>query len=182
MKRIGKAYSASGAGTIALPACYANIINLDLKGANAMANYRKILLAADFSDYGSQAAERALDMANRFGGELSIVHVVEPAPLNDPLYGGILPFDFDLTGQMVQTAQIRLAEMAEGLGIPKDRQWLEVGSPKAEIVRVATEQAVDLIVIGTHGRHGMAVLLGSTASSVIHHAHCDVLTVRLEGG
>jgi len=144
-----------------------------------MANYGKILLAADFSEFNAETAERAQAVAAQFGGELSILHVVEPAPLNDPLYGGILPLDFDLTGQMVEAAQVRLAELAEHLGVPKDRRWIEVGSPKVEIVRVATEQSIDLIVIGTHGRRGMAALLGSTASSVIHHASCDVLTVRL---
>ena len=100
--------------------------------------------------------------------------------MTDPVYGGIFPLDFDLTGQLLEAAQARLAKMAENLGIPKDLQWVEVGNPKAEIVRVASEKAVDLIVIGTHGRHGIAVLLGSTASSVIHHAGCDVLTVRLK--
>jgi universal stress protein A len=145
-----------------------------------MANYGKILLAVDFSEFGGQTAEQALDLAARFGGELSILHVVEPAPLGDPMYGIILPFDFDLTGQMLEAARARLAEMAENLGVPQDRQWVEVGSPKTEIVRVAREQAIDLVVVGAHGRHGMAALLGSTASSVVRHAGCDVLTVRLK--
>ena len=145
-----------------------------------MANYKKILLATDFSDFSSQAAERAVLMAERFGSELGVLHVVEPLPMTDPVYGGIFPLDFDLTGQLVEAAQVRLAKMAESLGIPKNLQWVEVGNPKAEIVRVASEKVVDLIVIGTHGKHGIAVLLGSTASSVIHHASCDVLTVRLK--
>jgi universal stress protein A len=80
---------------------------------------------------------------------------------------------------MVEAAKLRLGRLAEDLAVPGERQWVEVGSPKAEIVRVAAEQNFDLIVIGTHGRHGIGVLLGSTASSVIHHADCDVLVVRL---
>jgi universal stress protein A len=144
-----------------------------------MANYGKILLAVDFYELNSQMTLRALDVVDKFGSELSIIHVVEPASMSDPVYGVVMPFDFDLTGQMVEAARVRLAKMAENLGVPRDRQWVEVGSPKAEIVRVAAEQSIDLIVIGTHGRHGIAVLLGSTASSVVHHAGCDVLTVRL---
>jgi universal stress protein A len=62
-----------------------------------------------------------------------------------------------------------------------ERRWIEMGSPKAEIIRIAREQRVDLIVLGSHGRHGLSLLLGSTASSVIHHAECDVLAVRLQG-
>jgi len=145
-----------------------------------MADYGKILLAADFSEFNAQTAERAQAVTARLGAELSILHVVEPMPLGDPLYGAILPFDFDLSGQMAALAQARLAEMAENLNVPASRQWVEIGSPKVEIVRVAKERGIDLIVIGTHGRHGVAALLGSTASSVVHHAGCDVLTVRLK--
>jgi universal stress protein A len=145
-----------------------------------MTNYAKILLAADFSELNGQTADQAKRVADTFGGELSILHVVEPAPLTDPVYGGMLPFDIDLTGQMVEAARARLEQLGEHLGVPKNRLWVEIGSPKAEIVRVAEEQQIDLIVVGTHGRHGVALLLGSTASSVIHHAGCDVLTIRLK--
>ncbi len=146
-----------------------------------MAIYRKILLATDFSEFSGQTAARAAEMAGRFEAELSILHVVEPPPISDPGSGVIFPFDFDFTEQMVEGARERMAKLAGGLGIPKERQWVEVGSPKAEIVRAAAEQNFDLIVIGTHGRHGISLLLGSTAASVIHHAGCDVLTVRLKG-
>lgn len=144
-----------------------------------MAEYRKILLAADFSDVGGQVAERALMLAKRFGADLSLLHVVEPVPVGDAFYGLPQAFDFDLAGQMLESARRRLAKLGEELGVPEQRQWVEVGSPKTEIVRVAAEQGIDLIVAGTHGRHGIGALLGSTASSVVHHAGCDVLTVRL---
>ncbi len=145
-----------------------------------MADYRKILLATDFSEFSSQTATRAEEMARRFEAELSILHVVEPPPITDPGSGVIFPFDFDFTEQMVEGARERLAKLGERLGVPKERQSVEVGSPKAEIVRTAAEQNFDLIVVGTHGRHGIGLLLGSTAASVVHHAACDVLTVRLK--
>jgi len=144
-----------------------------------MANYKSILLAIDFSEFSAQTVARAALLAEKFGSQLAILHVVEPLPVTDPSYGAIFPLDFDLTGQMLESASERLEKIAENLAIPKDLQWIEVGNPKAEIVRVANEKAIDLIVIGTHGRHGIGLLLGSTASSVIHHAACDVLTVRL---
>ncbi|MEW8014407.1 MAG: universal stress protein, partial [Candidatus Sedimenticola endophacoides] len=56
---------------------------------------------------------------------------------------------------------------------------VEVGVPKREIVRVAQEHGADLIVLGSHGRHGLQLLLGSTASGVLHLAGCDVLAVRI---
>jgi len=56
---------------------------------------------------------------------------------------------------------------------------VEIGVPKREIVRIAGEQGADLIVIGSHGRHGLQLLLGSTANGVLHLAKCDVLAVRV---
>ena len=61
------------------------------------------------------------------------------------------------------------------------RTLVEIGPPKSEITRIAEEQEVDLIVVGSHGRHGFVEnLLGSTANAVIHHAKCDVLTVKIQ--
>jgi len=77
-------------------------------------------------------------------------------------------------------AKLRLAKLAEKLAVTEDRLWLEMGSPKSEIIRVAEENKVDLIVVGSHGRHGLGLLLGSTANGVLHHAACDVLAVRLQ--
>jgi universal stress protein A len=149
-------------------------------GAKTMAEYKKILLAVDFSEVTGHTQAQALAVATQFGSALCLIHVVEPAPISDPIYGVAMPLDFDLTGQMVDSAKDQLTRIAESLGVPSERCWVEVGSPKVEIVRAANEQNVDLIVIGTHGRHGIGALLGSTASSVVHHASCDVLTVRLQ--
>ncbi|MGX2039439.1 universal stress protein [Methylocaldum sp. MU1018] len=143
--------------------------------------YRQILLAADFSEHGEQVVRRAHELAERYGARLDIIHVVESMPIMDSSYGPIVPFDIDLTDQMVGAARKRLAEIADRLAIPQDRRWVEIGSPKVEIIRIAKEQQADLIVIGSHGRHGIGLLLGSTAASVIHHAECDVLAVRLRG-
>ena len=66
------------------------------------------------------------------------------------------------------------------LSIPVNQQWVELGTPGHDIVRVADENNVDLIIVGSHGRHGFKRLLGSTANAVLHHAHCDVLAVRLK--
>jgi universal stress protein A len=144
-------------------------------------NYRHLLLAADFSEHGERVSERARDLAQRYQAELSVIHVVENFPVMDSSYGSIVPFEVDLTEQMIDAARSRLNALADRLGIPVERRWIEMGSPKAEIIRIAREQRVDLIVLGSHGRHGLSLLLGSTASSVIHHAECDVLAVRLQG-
>jgi universal stress protein A len=150
-------------------------------GVTIMASYRHILLAVDFGDHITQVTEQAMDLAARYQADVTLLHVVENIPISDAGYGPIVPFDIDLTQQLVDTAEQRMGKLAEQLGVDQEQTLVEVGSPKSEIIRIAEENDVDLIVIGSHGRHGLGLLLGSTASSVIHHARCDVLAVRLRG-
>jgi len=145
-----------------------------------MENYKHILLAVDFYEQDAVVANRARDLAEKFQAKLSMIHVVDSIPITDAGYGADIPFDLDLTAELMAAAKKRFAVLAEQLAIPEERLWLEIGSPKQEIIRIAKEQAVDLIVIGSHGRHGLALLLGSTANGVLHHAMCDVLAVRLQ--
>jgi universal stress protein A len=144
-----------------------------------MENYKHILLAVDFYEHCEAVANRAKDLANKFQAKLSIIHVVDSLPITDAGYGADIPFNMDLTTELMAGAKKRLAQLAAKLGVTEDRLWLEMGSPKTEIIRVAEENTVDLIVVGSHGRHGLALLLGSTANGVLHHAACDVLAVRL---
>ncbi len=144
-----------------------------------MENYKHILLAVDFYEHCEAVANRAKDLANKFQANLSIIHVVDSLPITDAGYGTDIPFNMDLTKELMAGAKKRLAKLAEKLAVSEDRLWLEMGSPKIEIIRVAEENKVDLIVVGSHGRHGLALLLGSTANGVLHHATCDVLAVRL---
>jgi len=144
-----------------------------------MNSYKHILLAVDFSEHGKQVAAKAKQLADHNNALLSLVHVVENLPITDAAYGPI-PFDVDLTQEWLDASKKRLADLGATLGVSEQRQWLEMGSAKLEIVRIAEENDVDLIVVGSHGRHGLALLLGSTANGVLHHAKCDVLAVRLK--
>lgn len=143
-----------------------------------MSLYKHILLAVDFYQQEQQTRIKAKQLAALFQARLSLVHVVENLPMTDVTYGPI-PFDTDLSQEWLEASKKRLAALGEELGIPDDRQFLEMGSAKLEIVRIAEENEVDLIVVGSHGRHGLALLLGSTANGVLHHASCDVMAVRL---
>jgi universal stress protein A len=145
-----------------------------------MSNYKHILLAVDFYENSSAISQRAKDLALKYQAELSIIHVVDNLPLTDTGYGAEIPFNIDFTNELIANAKKQLAKIAEQLEIKENQQWLEMGSPKIEITRIAKENKVDLIVIGSHGRHGWALLLGSTANGVLHHASCDVLAVRLQ--
>ena len=145
-----------------------------------MESYKNILLAVDFFEHCETVANRAKDLALKYQAQLSIIHVVDSLPITDAGYGTDIPFNMDLTAELMAGAKERLAKLAKKLAVTEDLLWLEMGSPKTEIVRIAEENKVDLIVIGSHGRHGLALLLGSTANGVLHHASCDVLAVRLQ--
>ncbi len=143
-----------------------------------MSDYHRILTAIDFSDETEQVVDRALAMAGPSGAGFSLIHVVEYSPYLFPP-DTPLPVDFDLEEQFIEKATDRLEGLARRKGVPDAQRFVEAGSPTLEIVRVAQEQAVDLIVIGSHGRHGLQRVLGSTASGVLHTAPCDVLAVRI---
>jgi len=144
-----------------------------------MKGYRHILMATDFSEGAPLVGQRAFTLAQLHQARLTLLHVVESFPIVDSTYGPIMPFEIDLTEQMVAAARERMNVLGDQWSVPAEQRLIEVGSPKVEIVRVAEEREVDLIIVGSHGRHGVGLLLGSTASSVIHHARCDVLAVRL---
>lgn len=144
-----------------------------------MEAYRHILVALDFGADHTQIVERAVQLARAEGSRLSLVHVVEYLHV-DLANELVLPQDVQLEAQIVETARRKLADIAATIDIGQSvAHWIEMGSTKQEINRVAEEQGVDLILIGSHGRHGLGRLLGSTANAILHGAPCDVLAVRI---
>ena len=142
-----------------------------------MGCYSRILLAVDLTDSCQQVAEQAVRFAQQCNGQLHIVHVVEPQSL---AYGDEVPIDLTTLHEAItEQATSYLREFSRDFDIPEDRQHLEFGTIHNEIHRIANEQNMDLIVVGSHGRHGLAILFGSTLNDVIHAAHCDVLAVRV---
>ena len=143
-----------------------------------MDDYRHILLATDFAPESRRVGERAVELAARYGARLSLLHVVDYVPLelsNDMM----LAEPVDVDGRLVEEARESLDHLAGDLGQGDAQRWVVLGSTGPEIKRTAEEHGVDLIVVGSHGRHGLALLLGSTANAVLHGAPCDVLAVRV---
>lgn len=144
-----------------------------------MGAYRNILVAVDFGAGHEQVVARASALAADEGARIGLVHVVEFLHI-DLASELVLPQDVELEAQLVAAARNRLERIAAGIRSAQPvSQWVEMGSTKQEILRVAEEQAADLIVIGSHGRHGLGRLLGATANAVLHGAPCDVLAVRI---
>jgi universal stress protein A len=144
-----------------------------------MQGYLYVLLATDLGAHSEAVGQRAVRLASVSGARFGLIHVVEHIPMDFP-NDIVIPEQLDGVGFLVDHAKERLARLAEQLGAPDAPRWVEVGSAKREIARVANEQQVDLIVVGSHGRHGLGVILGSTADGVLHLAHCDVLAVRIK--
>lgn len=137
--------------------------------------YKKVLFATDFDDVGINAAHKAKKIADENGAELLLVHVVEPIPAYAyPGFAGFAEVEVSIREQ----AEKELNALAERLGVDEKHRYLEFGSTKNEILRIAEAHKVDLIVTGSHGKHGLALLLGSTAHAILHGAHCDMLIVR----
>ncbi len=145
-----------------------------------MSVYHHILLAVDFSSEDSQVVQKARNLASQIGARLSLIHVLDNIPMPDTPYGTAIPLDTEMTyDAMLDVEKQKLSQIGNTLGIDPAHRWLVWGEPREEIIRIAEQENVDLIVVGSHGRHGLALLLGSTANSVLHYAKCDVLAVRL---
>jgi universal stress protein A len=113
-----------------------------------------------------------------FDAKLSIIHVLDNIPMPDTAYGTIIPLNEDSSYEMLEAVKAKLRKLGEWMAIDLERRWLVWGVPGEEIVRIARQEHVDLIMVGSHGRHGLGLLMGSTANRVLHHASCDVMAVR----
>jgi universal stress protein A len=139
-------------------------------------SYKQILLSTDFSKPSEHAAARAVNLAKYYDAQLTVIHVVDYVP---PGYAAAeLPRSLASEELLVERARDHLKKWIEDNGLGDCQQVVKAGSPKSEIVSVARDSAVDLIVMGTHGEKGLARLLGSTTQAVMHDADCDVLAVR----
>lgn len=139
--------------------------------------YQRILLAVDLTDESIKVANKAAALCKSMNAELTILHVIESL---NYAYGGDVPIDItDIQKQLQDTAKERMSLLEAQLDIPVQEACITQGGIESEIHRIAEEKNIDVIVVGSHGRHGLALLLGSTANGVLHGAPCDVLAVRV---
>ncbi len=145
-----------------------------------MINLRRILLPTDFGEYSREATRYACELAERFGADLHLLHVLELRVSPTPAFGGGLA----LASYIKESQTAAEKAMNELLESDWEQRHAVVrhtteGVPFVEIIRYAKEREIDLIVIGTHGRTGLNhVLMGSVAENVARKAPCPVLTVR----
>lgn len=141
-------------------------------------NYRHLLIAVDLTEDSETIALKAKALAAALDARLSLLHVVEYVPV-DPAGETLMPPPVNMEEELMEAARQRLDALAEKLDLPDCRRHVVLGNIKSEVARVANEEEADLIVLGSHERHGFALLLGSTEKSVMSAAPCDVLAIRL---
>jgi universal stress protein A len=144
-----------------------------------MSIYSHLLLALDFSAADDAVAHKAQALVQSNAACLSLIHVLDNIPMPDTPYGTLIALDEASGDAQLEAEKTKLLAWGKRLAVATENLWLVWGVPKQEIARIAEQQNVDLIVVGSHGRYGLALLLGATADGVLHHAPCDMLAVRL---
>lgn len=143
--------------------------------------YKQILVAVDLTEEADEVLATARSVADQQDARLRSVTVVKPLT---QAYGGLdmAPMASDAVSfeeEALRQARDQLLELSAEYGIGADDALVRLGSPAHEIRALAAESEADLIVIGTHGKHGLGLLLGSTANAVLHGVPCDVLAVKI---
>lgn len=148
-------------------------------------SYKNVLIAIDLSLDSRIVMERARDVVAGTDAVMHLLHVVRPL---DSVYSGFgaVGMSAEITAQAArleeeahQQAETNLERVASEYGIPAENTAVRTGQPAAEIRAAAEACDAELIIMGTHARHGLGLLLGSTANGVLHGVPCDILAVRV---
>lgn len=138
--------------------------------------YKKVLVGVDSSDEAGQVLSAVAGWPWIADAEISVLHVAEHPPLSYGQWMVYLPIDeSEVEAHLLK----RVEERVEASGLKPHDCRIVFGRPIDTILDEAEEGGFDLIVVGSHGRHGVKLLLGSTANGVLHRARCDVIAIRI---
>lgn len=144
-----------------------------------MKSYQNILLAVELdSSCDDEPVRKAKELAKEFGANLYLIHAIEHMSSYGAAYG--VAAGADIEEMLLENASTAMKKLGSELEIGEGNQLIKVGPARSIILEEADKLNADLIVVGSHGRHGIRLLLGSTANAVLHGASCDVLAVRLK--
>lgn len=139
--------------------------------------YQHVLVAVDLTEDSQNVFDKARHIAEASGSELSIVHVMQPMYLS---YGSEMLVDVSpIEEEMYERVTERFQAFVEKSPIKMKGDHIKRGVIEDEVHELATEINADLVVVGSHGRHGLALLLGSHANGMLHGAKTDVLAVKV---
>lgn len=143
-----------------------------------MSKYRNILLAVELnSESDHHLIKKAGDLLQDSHVRLTLIHAVEHLTSYGAAYG--VAVGADIEQMLIDTAKNEMRKVAQKLNVSDQGYSVKVGPASVIILEEAERVKADLIVLGSHGRHGVRLLLGSTANAVVHEAKCDVLALRV---
>ena len=143
-----------------------------------MSEFNSILVATDFSDISGSAFTKAVDLARQLNAQLHIVHIVQIHPANMPQSGNVNIEELEALEEKNASDSLAavLEEQCQGLDV---KTHVLHGDPAAQVMQTASDTGVDIIVMGTHGRTGLAhLIMGSVAESVLKNSEIPVLCVK----
>ena len=141
-----------------------------------MSLYQKVLVAVDSSEEAIQVLQAAGDVPGIENASVEVIHVAEKPQAAYGQWIVYLPIsESDLQEKLLE----RLEQRVKASGLKAGSVRVEFGRASDRILEEAGNQHTDLIVVGSHGRHGIKLVLGSTANAILHRAKCDVLAVRI---
>ncbi len=144
-----------------------------------MHNYKRVLIALELIPESDELLiQKAQGLVVPGASQPYLAHAVEHMSNYGAAYG--VSAGVDVEEALLDEAKKSMAKVATKYNIPEDHQIVKVGPAKFLILEEAEKHHVDLIVVGSHGRHGVRLLLGSTSNAILHGAKCDVLAVRVK--
>lgn len=145
-----------------------------------MSTYRHILVAIDLTDTAENVIRKAQQFISTNVTKLTLIHAIDYLPYMGFGETALITPTYSIPNEeMINAAREPIEALQKKLGLEENELVIELGGAVPTIVQYADENDVDLIVLGSHGRHGVKMILGSTANGVMHHAKCDVLAVRV---
>lgn len=144
--------------------------------------YRHLLVASDFSSFSQAALNKAVELATPFKAKITLLHAAETLsaeiyPTLGELSIPVLADNPELEKKQLARLKKELDESIQELDYPQITTVIEIGSTAETILEYASKQNIDLIVMGSHSRRGLARLVGSSTNGVINNASCDVLVI-----
>ena len=144
-----------------------------------MALYKNILLALELGNEGDNLqTQKAVELAKEFGAKLTLVHAIEHISSYGAAYG--VAVGAEIEEMLLKESTKQMHAFGKKINVAEEDQVVKFGPAKIVLLEEAERVNADLIILGSHGRHGIRLLLGSTANAVLHGATCDVLAVRVQ--
>ena len=140
--------------------------------------YNHVLIAIDTGQESEQVLRKGIELANLYGAVITVVHVLElPMPMVGELALVDTYFNSEEYTRLIKDALLTLLKK---VNLPASTLQIISGLPVSTITDFAEKNNMDLIIVGSHGKNGIRLLLGSVASGILHKAKCDVFVYRLK--